>query len=100
MSYFLPYNYSIWVSRPITRGGRSGSRRHFEQPAARPDQTFTVFEGTSEIQRLFISRVISGVHISSRAGRLNGAVKSGRVVEDDHRTSRPDLTQATSTSGA
>ena len=25
--------------------------------------TFTIFEGTSEIQRLIISRAISGVHI-------------------------------------
>ena len=30
----------------------------------RPWRIFTIFEGTSEIQRLIISRAISGVHIS------------------------------------
>jgi acyl-CoA dehydrogenase len=45
------------------RGGQSGSKRHAEHPAGRVDQTFTIFEGTSEIQRLIISRAISGVHI-------------------------------------
>jgi len=30
---------------------------------ARRDLTYTIFEGTSEIQRLVIARAISGVHI-------------------------------------
>jgi len=30
---------------------------------ARPSHTYTIFEGTSEIQRLIIARSISGVHI-------------------------------------
>jgi hypothetical protein len=28
-----------------------------------PDSNYTIFEGTSEIQRLIIARAISGVHI-------------------------------------
>ena len=28
-----------------------------------PSGTYTIFEGTSEIQRLIIARAISGVHI-------------------------------------
>ncbi|MET0627306.1 MAG: hypothetical protein ABW033_02465 [Acidimicrobiia bacterium] len=31
--------------------------------AEQVDNTYTIFEGTSEIQRLVISRAISGVHI-------------------------------------
>jgi len=31
--------------------------------AARVVGTYTIFEGTSEIQRLIIARAISGVHI-------------------------------------
>jgi hypothetical protein len=31
--------------------------------AGRPDDTYTIFEGTSEIQRLVIARSISGIHI-------------------------------------
>ena len=29
----------------------------------RADATYTIFEGTSDIQRLVISRAISGIHI-------------------------------------
>jgi acyl-CoA dehydrogenase len=29
----------------------------------RRDRTYTIFEGTSEIQRLVIARAISGLHI-------------------------------------
>jgi acyl-CoA dehydrogenase len=38
-------------------------RRHADHLAGRTDQTYTIFEGTSEIQRLIIARAISGVHI-------------------------------------
>jgi acyl-CoA dehydrogenase len=31
--------------------------------AGRAHATYTIFEGTSEIQRLVISRAISGIHI-------------------------------------
>jgi alkylation response protein AidB-like acyl-CoA dehydrogenase len=29
----------------------------------KPARTYTIFEGTSEIQRLVIARAISGIHI-------------------------------------
>jgi hypothetical protein len=32
--------------------------------AGLPKITYTIFEGTSEIQRLIIARAISGVHIN------------------------------------
>jgi hypothetical protein len=32
-------------------------------PTGRAGATYTIFEGTSEIQRLVISRAISGIHI-------------------------------------
>jgi alkylation response protein AidB-like acyl-CoA dehydrogenase len=32
-------------------------------PTGRANATYTIFEGTSEIQRLVISRAISGIHI-------------------------------------
>jgi len=32
-------------------------------PTGRSSATSTIFEGTSEIQRLVISRAISGIHI-------------------------------------
>ncbi|MBF6555803.1 MAG: hypothetical protein IVW52_06450 [Acidimicrobiales bacterium] len=62
-SYFCPTTTrhgSVW---PITKGGQPRSRWHFGHPAGQTDQTYTIFEGTSEIQRLIISRAISGVHI-------------------------------------
>jgi alkylation response protein AidB-like acyl-CoA dehydrogenase len=31
--------------------------------AGRADPNYTIFEGTSEIQRLVVARAISGVHI-------------------------------------
>jgi len=60
---FCPTTPRYRSVRPITSGGQSGSKRHAGHHAGRTDQTFTIFEGTSEIQRLIISRAISGVHI-------------------------------------
>jgi hypothetical protein len=37
--------------------------RHFGYPSGPVDKNYTIFEGTSEIQRLVIARAISGVHI-------------------------------------
>ena len=39
-------------------------QRHFAALNERAFDTYTIFEGTSEIQRLIVSRAISGVHIS------------------------------------
>ncbi|MHB1446098.1 MAG: hypothetical protein ACYCTI_08570 [Acidimicrobiales bacterium] len=38
--------------------------RHQPTRAERLFGTYTIFEGTSEIQRLIISRAMSGVHIN------------------------------------
>jgi hypothetical protein len=48
--------------------------------AEQPDDTYTIFEGTSEIQRLVIARSISGRHIRCSAlvgGRLEIARADG-----------------------
>jgi hypothetical protein len=60
---FCPTTPRYRSVRPITSGGQSGSKRHAGHHAGRTDQTFTIFEGTSEIQRLIIARAISGVHV-------------------------------------
>ena len=43
-----------------TRMCRSAHRMKF---TGRSDNNYTIFEGTSEIQRLVIARAISGLHI-------------------------------------
>jgi alkylation response protein AidB-like acyl-CoA dehydrogenase len=45
-------------------GGYGYVREHPVERWHRDSKIFTIFEGTSEIQRLIISRAISGVHIS------------------------------------
>jgi len=46
-----------------TRRTRNGTSAHSPIRAERRDSNYTIFEGTSEIQRLVIARAISGVHI-------------------------------------
>jgi hypothetical protein len=43
--------------------GQSPDQRHDPEPDELPERTYTILEGTSEIQRLIIARAISGVHI-------------------------------------
>jgi alkylation response protein AidB-like acyl-CoA dehydrogenase len=43
--------------------GRNGRSAHWLAAGGRSEQIFTIFEGTSEIQRLVISRNISGLRI-------------------------------------
>jgi alkylation response protein AidB-like acyl-CoA dehydrogenase len=45
-------------------GGAGYVRDHPVERMARDARIYTIFEGTSEIQRLIISRSISGIHIS------------------------------------
>ena len=41
----------------------SGTDQHEPTPGKPPDLNYTIFEGTSEIQRLVIARAISGMRI-------------------------------------
>jgi acyl-CoA dehydrogenase len=43
--------------------GQTRSLRLRREPSARLQEIYTIFEGTSEIQRLVISRAISGMRI-------------------------------------
>ncbi len=40
-----------------------GIRRNQSTPSARLSWSYTIFEGTSEVQRLVIARAVSGIHI-------------------------------------
>jgi alkylation response protein AidB-like acyl-CoA dehydrogenase len=44
-------------------GGNGYTRDYPVERMARDAKIYTIFEGTSEIQRLVIARTISGVHI-------------------------------------
>ena len=44
-------------------GGNGFTREYPVERMARDAKIYTIFEGTSEIQRLVISRAISGVHV-------------------------------------
>src|SRR5262249_11506564 len=62
VSLLVPTTWSHGLDEGARRGkgvqvngwGRTGGQR---------ESTYTIFEGTSEIQRLVIARAISGVHI-------------------------------------
>ena len=42
-----------------------------------PNSSYTIFEGTSEIQRLIISRAISGVHIARSYKEFTARLAAG-----------------------
>jgi alkylation response protein AidB-like acyl-CoA dehydrogenase len=44
-------------------GGAGYTREHPVERMHRDAKIFTIFEGTSEIQRLVVARAISGMHI-------------------------------------
>jgi alkylation response protein AidB-like acyl-CoA dehydrogenase len=44
-------------------GGNGFTREYPVERMARDAKIYTIFEGTSEIQRLVIARTISGVHV-------------------------------------
>lgn len=60
---FCPTTSRHGSIRLTTRAGRTRLGRHVDRSAGRSDQTYTIFEGTSEIHRLIIARAISRVHI-------------------------------------
>jgi len=65
MSKLKAGEVAVWVTeRAIQILGGNGYTREFPvERMARDAKIYTIFEGTSEIQRLVISRAISGVHV-------------------------------------
>src|SRR5205814_5941276 len=76
-------------TRPITSTAwtRTCTSAHCTKFAGRSDSNYTIFEGTSEIQRLVIARAISGRTFADRARRCRLAGRDADS-EDDHRVHR------------
>ena len=68
MSKLKAGEVAVWATeRAIQILGGNGYTREFPVERMHRDaKIYTIFEGTSEIQRLVISRAISGVHIRYR----------------------------------
>jgi hypothetical protein len=62
--YFHPYYWTEHLDWPARGGTRNSTSEAWSPLAGRAPMTYTIFEGTSEIQRLIIARAISGVHIN------------------------------------
>jgi acyl-CoA dehydrogenase len=56
---------AVWVTEQAIQilGGYGYVRENYVEQWHRDSKIYTIFEGTSEIQRLIISRALSGVHI-------------------------------------
>ena len=65
MSKLFAGEMAVWVTEQAIQilGGYGYVREHPVERWHRDAKIYTIFEGTSEIQRLVISRAISGVHI-------------------------------------
>jgi acyl-CoA dehydrogenase len=65
MSKLKAGEVAVWVTeRAIQILGGNGYAREFPvERFSRDAKIYTIFEGTSEIQRLVIARAISGLHI-------------------------------------
>jgi acyl-CoA dehydrogenase len=65
MSKLYAGETAVWVTEQAIQilGGAGYVRDHPVERWHRDSKIYTIFEGTSEIQRLIISRAISGVHI-------------------------------------
>ena len=57
---------ATWVTERAIQilGGNGYTREYPVERMHRDAKIYTIFEGTSEIQRLVISRAISGVHVN------------------------------------
>ena len=65
MSKLKASEVAVWATERAIQilGGAGYTREHPVERMHRDAKIFTIFEGTSEIQRLVISRAISGIHI-------------------------------------
>jgi alkylation response protein AidB-like acyl-CoA dehydrogenase len=65
MSKLYAAETAVWVTEQAIQimGGYGYIREHPVERWHRDSKIYTIFEGTSEIQRLIIARAISGVHI-------------------------------------
>ena len=65
MSKLYAGETAVWVTEEAIQimGGYGYIREHPVERWHRDSKIYTIFEGTSEIQRLIIARAISGVHI-------------------------------------
>ncbi len=65
MSKLFAGETAVWVTEEAIQilGGYGYIREHPVERWHRDSKIYTIFEGTSEIQRLVIARAISGVHI-------------------------------------
>jgi alkylation response protein AidB-like acyl-CoA dehydrogenase len=65
MSKLKASEVAVWATERAIQilGGAGYTREHPVERMHRDAKIFTIFEGTSEIQRLVMSRAISGIHI-------------------------------------
>ena len=65
MSKLFASERRVWVTEEAIQifGGAGYARDNPVEQLHRDSKIYTIFEGTSEIQRLVIARAISGVHI-------------------------------------
>ena len=65
MSKLYAGETAVWVTEQAIQimGGYGYIRDHPVERWHRDSKIYTIFEGTSEIQRLIIARAISGIHI-------------------------------------
>ncbi|CCH35592.1 acyl-CoA dehydrogenase family protein [Actinosynnema sp. NPDC047251] len=65
MSKLKAGEVSVWATERAIHilGGAGYTREHPVERMHRDAKIFTIFEGTSEIQRLVVARAISGIHI-------------------------------------
>jgi acyl-CoA dehydrogenase len=66
MSKLYAGETAVWVTEQAIQilGGHGYVREHPVERWHRDSKIYTIFEGTSEIQRLVIARAISGIHIN------------------------------------
>jgi acyl-CoA dehydrogenase len=81
MSKLYAGETAVWVTEQAIQiiGGYGYIRDYPVERWHRDSKIYTIFEGTSEIQRLVIARAISGVHISRLGPRGTSSWNSRHV---------------------